>query len=278
MIKTRNLRFIAYLLYSIIYFSSTLCEDIQVFDTQLPQPIEQKSRKRRLRKPKENTQKKKKIQTYMDMSYDELLVAKNKQKEGGNISATLKYLEQLMKLTTDIDQIAEHLLEMADLLFEDKQYKKAQKIYNQYCTLYPGSNKQEYAMYRSILSLSKTILSIDRDQTQTEETIALANTFLEQDFSLYRNEVLEIQKQCYEYLFESECSICSFYITHKKINPAEKRIAKIRETWLPKLPEKEQQVIALEAQLSEQKEIIVAKNNKILMANNNKSKHMADRF
>jgi outer membrane assembly lipoprotein YfiO len=277
-IKTRNIQFVAYLLSSIACISSDMQDAINAsFDTQFPKTVEQKSRKRRMRKPK-NGEKKKKIQTFMDMSYDELLIAKNKQKEGGNISATIKYLEQLMKLTLNIDQLAEHLLELADLLFEDKQYQKAQRFYSQYCILYPGSSNKEYSLYRSILSSSKEILSIDRDQMQTEATIALANEFLEQDFNTYRDEVSEIQKQCYEHLFESDCSICSFYIVHKKIKIAEKRLTNIRETWLTKLPNKESEIIALETQLVDQKETMLAKANKKIAANDKKIKHMADRF
>lgn len=261
-----------------MFSSPLMCQDNIQFEVELPKPDEKKSRQRRMRKPK-NQEKKRKIQTYMDMTYEELGVAKEKQKANGTISATIKYLEQMLKLTTDVTLLAEHLLEMADLFFLDGDYKKAQYIYAQYCALYPGSSQQEYALYRSILSSFKSILSIDRDQTHTEDTVALTLIFLNQEhFVTYRDEVHEIQKQCYEHLFASECSICSFYMVHGKLKAAEKRLKKIRETWIIKLPEKASEIAALETQLIGNKEIAIAKRDKIILAQNKKTKHMADRF
>lgn len=251
----------------------------QQFDTTLP-VIENKSRDKRMRKPRNKKTKIKKIHTYMDMDYDQLVVAKDAQKAKNNILVAIKYLEQLMKLCNDITARADHLLELADLFFIDKQFKKAAYIYLQYCALYPGSEKQEYALYRSIASSFACILSMDRDQTKTEETVILTEQFLQQDhFTNYKNEVLAIQTKCYEQLAASECNICSFYVTRGKFTAAEKRLEKIRSHWLPKLPTIEQQITALETQLIEQKEKMAISTTKhIKVANNKKIKHMADRF
>lgn len=95
-----------------------------------------------------------------------------------------------------------------------------------------------------------------------------------------KNEVTSIRLQCYEQLATSECNICNFYLTRGKLTAAEKRLTKIRSDWLPKLPTLEPQIIALEAQLAEQKEMIeLLKNeNNTKLAHNKKTKHMADRF
>ena len=61
----------------------------------------------------------------MDMEYEQLVKAKDTQKANGNTTATIKYLEQLLKLSTDITLIAQHLLELADALFDDKQFQKS---------------------------------------------------------------------------------------------------------------------------------------------------------
>ncbi len=252
----------------------------QHFDVALPQHEETSPRKKRGRKEKNKEKKAKKPATYLDMEYEQLVNAKNTQKEKGNISATIKYLEQLLKLATEVTQIAEHLLELADTFFIDNQFSKASLIYTRYCTLYPGSEKQEYALYKSVTSSFKCILSIDRDQTKTEETLGLTEVFLLQDhFTTYKEEVLQIQKQCYEQLAASECSICTYYINSRKLKAAEKRLSKMRSYWLPKLPTLEPDIIALELNLAEQKEIVEAINNKhVQVAENKKARHMSNRF
>lgn len=255
-------------------------ESLQIFDVQLPQKTEQSSRKKRMRKSQKKDEKAvKKIRTYRDMEYQQLAQAKDAQRSQGNTQATIKYLEQLLKITTDITLLAEHLLELADALFDDKQFQKATFVYSQFCALYPGNEKQEYALYRSIIGSFACILSVDRDQTKTEETLALAEIFLQQDhFTLYKKEVEAIQKQCYEHLAASECNICSFYIQKGSLKAAEKRLSKIRSFWLPKLPELELAIIALDEQITEKKEafeILIKKNTELAQ---NSKKHMAHRF
>lgn len=255
----------------------------QTFDVNLPQEPEKKSRKKRMRKAskKEKSAKNdtKKIRTYMDMEYEQLVKAKDVQKANGNIVGTIKYLEQLLKLTTDITLLAQHLLELADALFDDKQFQKSAFVYNQYCALYPGSEQQEYSLYRSIMSSFACILPIDRDQSKTEETLALTELFLKQDhFKAYKDEVSKVQKQCYEHLAASECSICTFYLNKGSLRAAEKRLSKIRTFWLPKLPTLEPDIIALEAQMTEKKTMLELLNNKNTQVAQNSKKHMANRF
>lgn len=251
----------------------------QQFDVALA-PTETATHKKRMRKPKDKTKKPKRGRTYQDMTYEELTVAKDVQKAKNNLSVTIKYLEQMMKLCTSITLMADHLLELADLFFADSQFIKSTHLYNQYCILYPGSEKQEYALYRAITSSFACILSVDRDQTQTEDTLVLTEKFLQQDhFTLYKHEVSQIQIQCYEQLAASDCNICSFYLTRGRLTAAEKRLKKIRSTWMPKLATIEPSIIALEAQLAEKKEEFEVLNGKTTtLAHNKKSKHMSDRF
>ena len=278
--KTRTL--IIPLLFSLIIggCSSIVCKNTDPSTTQqfeLPIKEESVSRKKRMRKPHHKSeQKKKRNRTYMDMEYDELLAAKDVQVERNNIPVAIKYLEQLMKLCDDITRLADHLLQMADLFFKNNQFQKAAHIYTQYCSLYPGSKQQEYALYRSIISSFACILSIDRDQTKTEETLALTEAFLKQDhFTQYKDDVLQVQMQCSKQLAASECNICNFYLTRGKLHAAEKRIKKIRSYWLPKIPTLEPDIIALEAQLTEQKDIVIALSNPpTIVAQNKKKLHL----
>ena len=263
---------------------SLLGDDVtqQKFDTALPQEEKsvKKTRKKRMRQKAEKQEKTKKIVTYKDMGYQQLIVAKDAQKAKGNIPALIKYLEQLLKLCTDVTAIAEHLLELADTFFIDGQFKKSARIYTEYCALYPGNQKQEYALYKGIMSTFACILSVDRDQSITEETLALIDTFLSQEhFATYREDVVKIQVQCQEQLAASECSVCNFYLNRGNLRAAEKRLTRLRTIWLPKIPTLEPQLIALEAQIVQEKEAreLLAKKNTEL-AQNTQNKRMTNRF
>lgn len=281
MVNTRKLVILAALLLINPALSGASAQT-QTFDVNIPQEAEKSGRKKRMRKSskiKKEKNETKKIRTYMDMEYEQLVKAKDAQKASGNLPSTIKYLEQLLKLTTDITQVATHLLELADTLFEDKQFTKSAFVYNQYCALYPGSEKQEYALYKSIMSSFACILSIDRDQSKTEETLALTELFLKQDlFKAYREEVMQVQKQCYEHLAASECSICTFYLNKGSLKAAEKRLKNLRTSLLPKLPTLEPEIIALEAQMTDQKTMLELLNNKNTAVAQNSKKHMANRF
>jgi outer membrane assembly lipoprotein YfiO len=258
----------------------------QQFDVKIgqePSPretVRKKSSSAKASADKPEAIKKKRNRTFVDFEYEELVQAKNEQKAKGSTHVTIKYLEQLLKICTDITLLSEHLLELADVLYEDNQYNKSSLVYTQYCSLYPGSAKQEYALYRSTLSSFACILPIDRDQTKTEETLGLTEVFLKQDhFKQYRDEVAHIQTKCYEHLAASECNICNFYITRNKFTAAEKRLAKIRSYWLPKLATLEPTIIAMETNLTEQKEkILMLQAPRTQLAQNSKTKHMANRF
>src|SRR4030095_9035076 len=251
----------------------------QTIDLTLPS-TESPSYKKRMRKQNNKRKKEKKIRTYQDMNYQELLAAKDRHIANNATTLAIKYLEQAMKLCNDITKLAEHLLELADLFFLDSQFHKAAHIYTEFATLYPGNDKMEYALYRAICSSYACILPSDRDQTKTEETVGLTEIFLLQDhFIIHKEEVKQIQMQCYQQLATSECNVCYFYLTRERFTAAEKRLAKIRATWLPKLPAIETEIIALEEQLVAKKEaaeLLRLKNierasNKQLLAYNKKN-------
>jgi outer membrane assembly lipoprotein YfiO len=281
MIKTINRIILSLFLCTIV--SSVLSTDTapaQTFDVNIPQEPEKVSRRKRMRKSsKKEKNQTKKVRTYMDMEYEQLIQAKDIQKASGNTTATIKYLEQLLKISTDVTMLSQHLLELADALFDDKQFQKSAFVYTQYCALYPGSEKQEYALYRSIMSSFACILAIDRDQSKTEEVLALTELFLKEDhFKIYREEVTQVQKQCYEHLAASECNICTFYLNKGSLKAAEKRLNRIRSTWLPKLPTLEPNIIALETQMTEKKNMLELLHNKNTELAQNSKKHMAGRF
>ncbi len=270
--------------------SNTLQYTAPRLDLILPS-TESRAKKSRLRKTYKKRAKKK---TFSTMSYEELVVTKNRQVKAGNNDIAIKYLEHMMKLCNDVQMLGEHLIELADLLFDDGKFNKASLVYTEFTNLYPGNDHIEYALYRAVLCMFYCTLDAERDQTKTEETIALADTFLErkQLFTHYQDEVINIRTQCYHKLIESEFNICNFYV-HKsssKSASADRRLKSLREEWLDKVPEIEPRLIALEADSAEKQNDLSTATQKreelafkfpettTRVAYNKQRKSMADRF
>jgi len=235
--------------------------------------------------------KKEVYKTFSKMEYEELEQAKDKQIIAGNKEIAIKYLEQMLKLCDNINKLAQHLVELADLLFDCSKFEKAGKIYTEFTNLYPGNQQIEYASYRAILCLFYQTLDAERDQTKTEETIQLIDNFFERVdiFSQYKNEVYRIRTACYQKFVASEINICTFYINKSSYQSAQKRLDSLRTEWLPKISAVESQIITLEIALAEKKgnEKIVAQKQQelkkkypqeIVAVTKNKNKNMAHRF
>jgi outer membrane assembly lipoprotein YfiO len=240
------------------------------------------SKKQKSRMRKSTGTKEKRISSYRDMNYNQLLTAKNKLVADNNTVSAIKYLDQLIKLCDpeDVATIGNHLLEIADLIFNDGNYHKAAQRYAEFALLHPGSDKIEYALYKAIVSSFNCTLSYDRDQTKTEETLALAESFLKQDhFTVHAQEVQTIAHQCIAKLVESEVSVCQYHLKRGRIKSAEKRMSLLRTTWLPKYRELEPQLLALETNIAEQKNMLIQKAEKnLLVAQNKQAKRMTERF
>lgn len=194
----------------------------------------------------------KKYNTFSDMSFEELVVAKNKHTDAKNWDIAAKYLDRMIKLCDDINTKATIMIELADILFNTEHFDDAAKWYQEFAFLYPGNEHIEYASYKAIVCSSKKILSIDRDQAPTEKTLELANDFLKRSdvFTKYRTEVLAIQKVCQETLAQSDCSVAQFYITYGNYKAAEHRLKNVRSQWAQKVPEIKTQLAALEVDLA----------------------------
>lgn len=268
-------------LYASLLFTAIISLPI-VAETNLPSQslditlpcTDSKIKKSRMRKHKNEQERK--IYTYRDMTYNELLVAKNDLIAENNSTSAIKYLEQLIKLSDDVTQISSHHLEIADLIFKEKQYQKAAQKYAEFGILYPGHADIERVYAQAITSSFNCLLPFDRDQTKTEETLKLAEVFLKRDdFTQYQNDILVIRDECIQKLIESECNVCSFYLKQGKLACVERRIASIKSSWLPKYPSAQDKIDALEAHIALQKSMLP---QPVIVTENEKTKHMADRF
>lgn len=217
--------------------------------------FEEKQKNRKKRKRGVNPRLKTKHVTLRDMSPAQLRAAADARKAAKDFSGAIAFLEQLVRSGDDgfQDDKAATIIELADIYFENGDYEEASKKYNDFINIYPGNKAVEHASYRAIVCSSKHILSPDRDQSKTEETLALTSKFLERSdvFKTYQNEVHAIRQLCIQTLAMSELNVGAFYVNAGDFKAAQNRISRVRTEWLPKAPDIELTLANLELDLAE---------------------------
>jgi outer membrane assembly lipoprotein YfiO len=223
-------------------------------DTNIQKKEEVKVSSRQKKQKKQKTRgKKARSKTFTEMDFQELKVAKAKQLEAGNTDSAMKYLERMLKLCTDITELADLMVEYANMMFDAGKFTQSGVLYTEFTRLYPGHERTEYALYRAILCYEYDQLTTDRDQSKTQETIDLTTEFLASNvFVTYQKEVKKIRTNCYAKLIESELNVCDYYLKRGSTKAVEKRLQTVRSDLLPNAPEAEAQVIAFELRMAEQ--------------------------
>lgn len=188
-----------------------------------------------------------------DMNTEELVKAKEYNISLGYLDLAIKNLERLIILVDDALALKEYRLELADLYFELGEFEKSGKLYAQYIEHYPGSTQREYVEYKTILCHFYNTLTMDRDQTNTKETIALTSNYLEKRdiFPSFVTDVEQIQHASYLKLAQSEAEVVQFYARRHKFKAAENRLAYIKNNYLPHVQEFEPELLNLEIQLAD---------------------------
>ena len=187
-----------------------------------------------------------------DMSFEQLENAKNLTIELGYPQDAIVYLERMIVTTQDQEKLKELRLELADLYFDIGKFEKAGKLYGEYIISYPGSEHKEYAEYKAILCRFYLTLGTDRDQTKTEETLALIQTYLDEPMPSreYRLAIQDIQKQCWQKVRDREEYIFNFYLKQHKFEGAERRLAYIKEKFKGHLDDMPRLVLEMELTLA----------------------------
>lgn len=222
-------------------------------------PAKNSNRNRFAKNEKAEAKRKKNARnTLSTMEFPELVAFKQKAVANNQKDVAVKCVERLLQICQDSTLLAPLCIELADLKFDLGEYEQAIRLYTEFCTLYPGNKQIEYAEYRSIVALELCTLSIDRDQTKTEDTITRCKKFLVRNsFNTYKDEVSIIQKRCYQKLVESDLQICEFYLKNKVANSPfidiENRIETIRSAYLPYAPEAEPLVLSFEIACAEKR-------------------------
>ncbi len=169
---------------------------------------------------------------YANMTYDQIMQIKNGAVQKGNSAVAIAALERLMRLCTDVSKLSDIMIELAGLYYDVGQYTKSSELYNQFVNFYPGAGKEllEYAQFRAVSAQNCAIRPSDRDQTDTEKVISLADAFLgKAQFALYRDQVVQLRAKAYESLFDSEASICRFFVHRGQLEPCNRHLKYVRE-------------------------------------------------
>lgn len=187
------------------------------------------------------------------MTYEETKAGKEKLLAAGNHTVALKYQERMLKLCDDLNELEGIMLEYADTHHTCNHYAKAAALYAEFAHSFPGSDHVEYALYQAIECSSKLILDAERDQTNTKNTIDLADQFLARAnlFADYTDKVIGIRDTCYKLLARSECNVYKFHLNNGEYAQAERRLTGLRTDWIAKIPELEPEVLALEIDLAQ---------------------------
>ncbi|TET06376.1 outer membrane protein assembly factor BamD [Candidatus Dependentiae bacterium] len=211
------------------------------------------TKRRKKRKKRKTAQSKADKKTISTMNFEGLKKSKNEQVTIGNKDTAIKYLEKMIPLCTDMHELEKIMIELGDFYYETGRLTKSFTMYREFVNLYPGSEKVEYALYRTIICKFDEIYDAERDQAPTRETIKLADEFLERAdvFVTHKDKVEEIRKKCWNRLFENELTIFNFYLCNKRIISATKRLKLIKEEFKSLIPELEPRIILLEVELAE---------------------------
>lgn len=220
-------------------------------------------RKRRLAAHRDKSGRK----TYSNMAKEELFALrdkkliekqtyKNKNRMANCNDSLIIYTERLIKLSDDINVIAQLMLDLAELYYEQKQWDKAAAVFKEFSHLYPGNEKTEYALYKGISCMYQTVKNIDpeRDQTKVKETIELAQKFLDRKiFTQFKEDVSHIQTACYEQLVDYELIIVDFYLKNNNLAVTQKRLEYVRTELLAKTQKQVPNILQYEIILAERK-------------------------
>ena len=84
--------------------------------------------------------------------------------------------------------------------------------FREFLTFFPVSRRADYAQYRIALAYSRSMLSPQRDQTATKDTIREVELFLQRyPESEFKDEVQQIEREARDRLSQSEFEIGYFY-------------------------------------------------------------------
>lgn len=163
---------------------------------------------------------------------------------------TIDLLERLIALSDNHAGVKRYKLELADTHYALHHIEKAAACYEDFGVLYPGSQENEYVLYKAVVCMFELSLDADRDQTNSKKTIALVKEFLKHaknpDLIDEANAILQ---KCYDRLYGHEVYIFNFYLKKKSFVAAQMRLDFIAKTFTDTIKDLDAKVADLQVQL-----------------------------
>lgn len=195
-----------------------------------------------------------------EMSFDEVYLAKQYYEQKQDHEMTIKCGERLINLANEEEKTQKTLLQLAQLNLDKGKLKDCKKHAKEYQVLYPGSEEAMNAAYIELKASYLSMLSPDRDQTETHNTLKLAQSFKDKysNQDKYKSSVKDIRDNCYTRLIDSEVGIVDSYLSKYNwsaketcLTAAQNRIEHIKEKLLPYQLAHEPRIMALEIKLAQ---------------------------
>jgi outer membrane protein assembly factor BamD (BamD/ComL family) len=199
-----------------------------------------------------------------DMTFDEATYGKEYyQKEKDNEMMT-RCAQRMLAVGGHAERHHEIMrkttLELAQWFLAEGKFDKAQKYALDYQTIYPGTPEAKLAAYINIKAHFLSTLSFDRDQTETEKTLELAQAFLSKHKTdiEYSSSVQDMVDNCYRKLVDREIHVIDSHLGkynyNKNIGPliaAYNRLGYIKSKLLPHIKTEASRVAQLEIKLAQ---------------------------
>lgn len=201
----------------------------------------------------------KKQPTLMQMSDEELLNTQKKALAEKNFSLAIKCLERRMKLNTNPETLATLIFELGEIQFESGKLEASIITFNEFKKQFAGHKEIEEVYYKTCVASFLNILGSDKDQTNTDIAIKLADEYLahQPQFTKYTSEVKAFKQQASEQKAHYELMICEFHKKRGSLKAVKKRLASLEKDFSDLLPpEINSQVLALKEELYQHEEKI----------------------
>ncbi len=194
-----------------------------------------------------------------NMSFAEAQRAKEYYSKEHDAEMIIKCGQRLLTVGGDQEVMRITRLDLAEIFLDKKNYVEAEKYAQEYQKYYPGAHEIKKAEHIAIQANFRSKLPSDRDQEKTRTTIKLAQEFLEkhpQDKE-YSQSIQQMTLDCYQTLIRNEINIINsqlrtYNYTKKRmvLTAAQKRLAYIKEQYLPHAPATEKRLHELEQRLA----------------------------
>jgi outer membrane protein assembly factor BamD (BamD/ComL family) len=169
-------------------------------------------------------------------SLHEALRARNYYRAWGDTELLIATLQRIITLAPDQQTLESVLYELGELYIKLEKYELAQKIWGDYVSFFPGSDRIAEARYNEFLAHYKDIRAPYHDQTRTREAYKRGESFLIEfeGETAHDQAVRDALEDCSAHLFDHEYGIADFYLhkyvyteTKSTLDATEKRIKKI---------------------------------------------------